>query len=47
VWPIYDPEKDNVLNFGDAVSVAFKINSQGLDFFDDFNRSQRPLPDPK
>jgi para-nitrobenzyl esterase len=46
-WPIYDPEKDNVLNFGDAVSVAFKINSQGLDFFDDFNRSQRPSPDPK
>jgi para-nitrobenzyl esterase len=46
-WPIYDAEKDNVLNFGDAVSVAFKINSQGLDFFDDFNRSQRPSPDPK
>ena len=46
-WPIYDPEKDNLLNFGDAVSVAFKINSQGLDFFDDFNRSQRPSPDPK
>jgi para-nitrobenzyl esterase len=45
-WPIYNPEKDNVLNFGDAVAVALKINSQGLDFFDGFNRSQRASPDP-
>ena len=46
-WPIYDATKDNVLEFGDTVGVAFKINSQGLDFFDDFNRSLRPAPDPK
>jgi hypothetical protein len=36
-----------VLEFGDTVAVAFKINSQGLDFFDDFYRSMRPAPDPK
>jgi para-nitrobenzyl esterase len=47
VWPIYDPVKDNVLDFGDTVSVAFEVNSQGLDFFDDFNRSLRPSPDLK
>jgi para-nitrobenzyl esterase len=46
-WPIYEPLKDNVLDFGDTVAVGFKINSQGLDFFDDFNRSLRPSPDPK
>jgi para-nitrobenzyl esterase len=46
-WPIYDATKDNVLDFGDTVGVAFKINSQGLDFFDDFSRSMRPAPDPK
>jgi para-nitrobenzyl esterase len=46
-WPIYDATKDNVLEFGDTVAVAFKINSQGLDFFDDFYRSMRPGPDPK
>jgi len=47
VWPIYDATKDNVLEFGDTVSVAFKIHSQGLDFFDDYYRSMRPAPDPK
>ncbi len=47
MWPIYDPVKDNVLEFGDTVAVSFKINSQGLDFFDDFNRSLRPAPDPR
>jgi para-nitrobenzyl esterase len=46
-WPIYDATKDNVLEFGDTVSVAFKIHSEGLDFFDDFYRSLRPGPDPK
>jgi para-nitrobenzyl esterase len=46
-WPAYDPSKDNVIDFDDPVSIRFKINSQGLDFFDDFNRSLRPSPELK
>jgi para-nitrobenzyl esterase len=43
-WPIYDSRKDNVLELGDTIAVRFEINSQGLDFFDDFYRSLRPSP---
>jgi para-nitrobenzyl esterase len=45
-WPIYDPKKDDVLEFGDQVAVRARINADGLDFFDDYNRSLRPSPPP-
>ncbi|MGC2332222.1 MAG: carboxylesterase family protein [Candidatus Acidiferrales bacterium] len=44
VWPIYDPEKDNVLDLGDQVSVKYGVNATGLDFFDTYYRSLRPTP---
>jgi para-nitrobenzyl esterase len=44
VWPIYDPEKDNVLDLGDQVSVKYGVNATGLDFFDTYYRSLRPSP---
>ena len=44
VWPIYDPEKDNVLDLGDQISVKSGVNAPGLDFFDDFYRAMRPSP---
>jgi para-nitrobenzyl esterase len=47
IWPIYDPKKDVVLEFGDQVAVRARINAEGLDFFDDFYRSLRPSPDVK
>jgi para-nitrobenzyl esterase len=43
-WPIYDPSKDNVLEFGDQVSVQSHVNAVGLDFFDVFNRALREPP---
>jgi para-nitrobenzyl esterase len=43
-WPIYDPKKDDVLEFGDQVSVRLRVNADGLDFFDIYNRSLRPSP---
>lgn len=43
-WPIYDPKKDDVLEFGDQVTVRARVNADGLDFFDDYNRSLRPSP---
>jgi len=47
-WAVYDSTKDNVLGLGDTVSVQYKVDSSGLDFFDDFNRSIRPSrPDAK
>ena len=45
-WPIYDPKKDDVLEFGDQVAVRARINAEGLDFLDDFNRSLRPSSPP-
>ncbi|MGA9631036.1 MAG: carboxylesterase family protein, partial [Candidatus Acidiferrales bacterium] len=44
VWPLYDPEKDNVLDLGDQVSVKYGVNATGLDFFDTYYRSLRPSP---
>jgi hypothetical protein len=44
VFDLRDP-KDNVLEFGESVAVRFKMNSMGLDFFDDHYRSLRPSPD--
>ncbi|HXX20432.1 MAG TPA: carboxylesterase family protein [Candidatus Acidoferrum sp.] len=45
VWPIYDPQRDDVLEFGDQISVQLRVNAAGLDFFDVYNRSLRsPLP---
>lgn len=44
-WPVYDPFKDDVLVFGDSVSVQARVNADGLDFYDDYNRSVRPSPD--
>jgi para-nitrobenzyl esterase len=46
-WPFYDSSKDNVIDLDDPVSVRFKINSEGLDFFDDFYRALRPSPESK
>ncbi len=46
-WPVYDSQKDNVLEFGDSVDVRFQVNSKGLDFFDDYYRSLRPSPGAK
>lgn len=43
-WPIYDPSRDDLLEFGDQVSVQLRVNAAGLDFFDAFNRSLRPSP---
>lgn len=43
-WPIYDPEKDNILDLGDQVSVKNGVNATGLDFFDIYYRSLRPSP---
>ena len=31
-------------SWGDTIAVRLEINSQGLDFFDDFYRSLRPSP---
>jgi para-nitrobenzyl esterase len=44
VWPIYDPQKDNVMDLGDQVSVKYGVNATGLDFFDTYYRSLRPSP---
>jgi len=46
VWPIYDPQRDDVLDFGDQVSVQFRVDGAGLDFFDVYNRSLRASPPP-
>lgn len=43
-WPIYDPSKDDVLDFGDQVRVQSHIDAAGLDFFDTYYRSLRPSP---
>ena len=43
-WPIYDPTRDDVIEFGDQVTVQFRVNAAGLDFFDVYNRSLRPSP---
>jgi para-nitrobenzyl esterase len=43
-WPAYDASKDDVLEFGDQVSVQSHVNAAGLDFFDVYNRSLRPSP---
>lgn len=45
-WPIYDPMKDNVLEFGDQISVQLRVDAAGLDFFDVYNGSLRPSPPP-
>ncbi len=41
-WPVYDPTKDDVLEFGDQISVQLRVNAAGLDFFDEDNRARRP-----
>jgi para-nitrobenzyl esterase len=41
-WPIYDPIKDDVIEFGDQVGVQLRVNAAGLDFFDEYNRARRP-----
>jgi para-nitrobenzyl esterase len=41
-WPIYDPMKDDVIEFGDQVGVQLRVNAVGLDFFDEYNRARRP-----
>jgi para-nitrobenzyl esterase len=46
-WPVYDSLKDNLIDLDDPISVRFKVNSDGLDFFDDFYRSLRPSPESK
>jgi len=33
-WPAYDPADDNVLDFGDPVSVRTHVHQAELDFFD-------------
>ena len=43
-WPIYDPEKDAVLEFGDQISVQSRVNAADLDFFDMYYRALRPSP---
>jgi para-nitrobenzyl esterase len=43
-WPIYDPDKDDVLDFGDQVSVQSRVNADGLDFLDMFYRALRQSP---
>ena len=45
-WPIYDPQRDGVLEFGDQISVQLRVNAVGLDFFDVYNRSLRAAPSP-
>ena len=43
-WPIYDPARDDILEFGDQIAVQFRVNAAGLDFFDVYNRSLRASP---
>jgi para-nitrobenzyl esterase len=38
-WPAYSPADDNVLDFGDQVSVRTRVNQAGLDFFDAYRAS--------
>ena len=38
-WPVYDSGKDNLLEFGDRVSVRTNVNQRGLDFFDQYHKS--------
>jgi para-nitrobenzyl esterase len=45
VWPAYDREKDDVLEFGDAVRVQSGVNGAGLDFFDAYNQTLRAASD--
>jgi para-nitrobenzyl esterase len=43
-WPIYNPLRDNIIVFDDTVTVRARVNSDGLDFFDDFNRAMHGSP---
>ncbi|HKV04312.1 MAG TPA: carboxylesterase/lipase family protein [Candidatus Acidoferrales bacterium] len=38
-WPVYNPESDNVLEFGDSISVQTNVNGRGLDAFEDYHQS--------
>jgi para-nitrobenzyl esterase len=38
-WPAYNPANDNVMEFGDQVSVATHVNQAGLNFFDVYYES--------
>jgi len=39
-WPAYNPADDNVLDFGDPVSVLTHVNQAALDFFDAYRASR-------
>jgi para-nitrobenzyl esterase len=43
-WPVYSLEIDNVLEFGDRLSVRTNVNQHGLDFFDDYHNSLEAQP---
>jgi para-nitrobenzyl esterase len=38
-WPVYNSATDNVLEFGERVSVQVNVNERGLDFFDAYHKS--------
>jgi para-nitrobenzyl esterase len=39
-WPAYNPAEDNVIEFGNKVSVRTHVNQAGLDFFDAYHPVQ-------
>jgi len=43
-WPAYNPADDNVLDFGDPVTVRTHVNQAGLDFFDAYHASLAGAP---
>jgi para-nitrobenzyl esterase len=38
-WPAYDPATDQVIEFGDSISVRSQVNKAGLDFYDSYYHS--------
>jgi para-nitrobenzyl esterase len=45
-WPVYNRADDNVLDFGDPVSVRMHVNQAGLDAFDAYHDSLAARPSP-
>ena len=40
-WPRYDPQSEQMMNFGDTIAVQ-RMNSKGLDFFQVEQTMNRP-----
>jgi para-nitrobenzyl esterase len=46
-WPPYNLADDNVLDFGDSVSVRTHVNQSGLDFYDAYHASLAAAQPPR